>query len=436
MTRPSDPLILSPDETRKEDEFLASPRVPRRMERLIEEYIAKKTGKDWNDPVVLERIREAVVAQKGRYWAKGKKRKIAYGRGYDVFAYLSYHFPVYLIQFELLLHEIVQDGLIPRHLKVLDAGSGPGVVSLAVADYYGRLDTAEAAITAVDRSDENTEAYTALVTPYAEKKGQVAVSTPLLADLRDDPALSGPYDLIVFSNVLNEITGLDAGGKADLVARYAEHLSPEGSVVLIEPAEKEGSTALREVQAALASRGLSVYAPCTPLWGEVCRPDRCWTFATGPDVKPPRLMEALATGEEGYRFRNTDIKYSYAILRKDGLTRVSYRIGKQDKAARLGALASHVDRQIHVRAARMSPDIGDEKRHVVKICDGTTKTPVYAVLPAYARNEGNEALISGKYGEILSIRNAGVRYNKEADTYSIIIGRKTTVTPIGGGNGS
>ncbi|MDD4254641.1 MAG: small ribosomal subunit Rsm22 family protein [Methanofollis sp.] len=436
MTRPSDPLVLSPDETRKEEEFLASPRVPRRMERLIEEYITKKTGKAWNDPVILGRIREAVVTQKGRYWAKGKKRKIAYGRGYDVLAYLSYHFPVYLVQFELLFHEMVQDGLIPRNLRVLDAGSGPGVVSLAIADYYGRLDVAQASITAIDRSDENTEAYTALVHPYGEKKGQVAVSTPLLADLKDKIEVAGPYDLIVFSNVLNEIAGLDTEGKADLVARYAALLSPEGSVILIEPAEKEGSTALREVQAALTSRGLPVYAPCTPLWGEICRPDRCWTFVTGPDVKPPRLMEALATGEEGYRFMNTDIKYSYAILRKDDLTRISYRIGKQDKAARLGSLASHVGRQIHVRAARMSPDIGDEKRHVVKICDGTTKTPVYAVLPVYARTEENEALISGKYGEILSIRNAGVRYNREADTYSIIIGRKTTVTPIGKGCGA
>lgn len=435
MARPSDPLVLSAAETRKEEEFLASPRVPRRMERLIEEYIEKKTGKVWNDPVVLDRIREAVVAQKGQYWARGKKRKPKYGRGYDVLAYLSYHFPVYLVQFEILLHELVQDRLVPGHLRILDAGAGPGVVSLAVVDYYGRLDDAQAEISALDRSDENIEAYTALVPPYAEKKGLVTIAHPLIADLRDTPGLSGTYDLIVFSNVLNEIPDLDAAKKADLVASYAAFLSPEGTVVLIEPAEKEGSTALRQIQAALTSRGFSVYAPCTHLWGEACRPDRCWTFATGPDVKPPRLMEALAGGEEGYRFRNTDIKYSYAILRKDGLTRVSYRIGKQDKAARLGSLPTHVSRQIHLRAAKMSTDIGDEKRHVVKICDGTTQTPVYAVLPAYARNEGNEALISGKYGEILSIRNAGVRYNREADTYSIIIGRKTTVTPIGGRGG-
>lgn len=434
MTRPDAPLHLSPGEEMKQNEFFASPRVPRRLERLIEEYIEKKTGKTWNDPVVLERIRSAVVAQKGGYWARGRRRKISYAKGYDVLAYLAYQFPVYLVQSELLLHGLVADGLIPRTMRVLDAGCGPGVVSLAIADYLGRVKGATARIDAIDISEENIEAYMALVPPAAEKKGLVTVGRPVAGDLLDPPAetLQGPYDLIVFSNVLNEIPGRGPEEKAAMVARFGERLAPDGTILIVEPAEKDASTALREVQRALVDAGLTVYAPCTHLWGEPCRPDRCWTFTTGPEVRPPRLMEALvAAGEEGYRYRNTDIKFSHLVLRKDGFTREAYRIGKNLKAARLGALADHVEKRIHLCAARMSADIGEPGRHVVKICDGTPKKPVYAVLPEYSRNEGNEPLLSGPYGEILIIRNATVRYNREADTYSVIIGRKTTVARAG-----
>ncbi|MDD3621129.1 MAG: methyltransferase [Methanofollis sp.] len=433
MTRPSDLLLLSPEEIKKQEIFFSAPRVPRRLERLIEEYVGKKTGKSWDDKVVLERIRTAVVAQKGRYWARGRERKISYEKGYDVLAYLGYHAPVYLVQTELLLHRLVRGGLLPRHLRVLDVGCGPGVVSAAVVDYFGRLNGPTAEVTGLDLSEENLEAYTAIVGPYAEHKDVVSVNEPVLADLCHPPegALPGPFDLIVFSNVLNELQGLRSEEKADIVAGYVSLLSSEGSILLVEPAEKATSTGLREVQRALVERDLTVYAPCTYLWDTPCQPERCWTFESGPEVRPPRLMEALASSREGYRFKNTDIKVSYAVLRTDGLTHWG-TLARPAKVARLGALSSHVGRQVNLCAARMSGEIGDEKRHVVKVCDGTTKKPVYAVLPGYARNKGNEYLLVAEYGDLLLFRNAKVKYNKGADTYSVIVGKKTKVTPLGG----
>ncbi|TAJ45480.1 small ribosomal subunit Rsm22 family protein [Methanofollis fontis] len=434
MTPPRAAIRLSADDSKKQEEFFASPRVPRRLERLVEEYVAKKTGKAWNDPVVLDRIRSAVVAQKGGYWSRGRGR-ITYTKGYDVLAYLAYQFPVYLVQTEVILHRLAMDRLLPAQMRVLDAGCGPGVVSLAVIDYLARIEGVSASIEAIDLSEEHVEAYLSLVPAYAERKGQVSVARPVRGDLTDPPkgALQGPFDLILFSNVLNELPCTDPADRAAVVARFMDRLSPDGTMVLVEPAERESSTALREVQQHLVSRGYTVYAPCTPLWGEACRPERCWTFAGGPEIRPPRLMEALAAGEEGYRFRNTDIKYSYAIIRRDGRTRERYRIAPTMKVARLSSLADHVGRRINLCTALMSADIGDEKRHVVKICDGTTTKPVYAVMPVYTRNTGNDALLSGEYGGIVVIRNATVRYNAGADTFSVIIGRKTTIEPAGRG---
>ena len=62
-----------------------------------------KTGKDWSDPVILERLRRAIVAQKDDYWKPTNKRSLQYTKGYSVFGYLAYHFPVYFMQTRHLL---------------------------------------------------------------------------------------------------------------------------------------------------------------------------------------------------------------------------------------------------------------------------------------------------------------------------------------------
>ncbi len=90
-------IYLSRREKERVEAFLRSPGVPEEIEGLVEEYIARRTGKPWDDPVVLERIRRAVMFQKDQFWEHGKNRRIRYKRGYSVFAYLAYHFPVYLV---------------------------------------------------------------------------------------------------------------------------------------------------------------------------------------------------------------------------------------------------------------------------------------------------------------------------------------------------
>jgi hypothetical protein len=67
---------------------------------------------------------------------------------------------------------------------------------------------------------------------------------------------------------------------------------------------------------------------------------------------------------------------------------------------------------------------------VFKICDGTAKTPVYAVLPSYHITPENDLINSVPYGSMLELHNVLVRYNKAHDAYNLLVNRNTKVTPV------
>ena len=156
---PSRQMILSEDELKKNEKFFKSAAVSRKLERLIEQYIEKKTGKSWDDTQALEKIRKAIRMQKASYWNESSSRNISYETGYSILGYLAYQFPVYYIQFQHLLYEMAKDGLLKTRMRILDVGSGPGTIPLALIDMYNRLDDHKAEVYSVELFDENIEAY-------------------------------------------------------------------------------------------------------------------------------------------------------------------------------------------------------------------------------------------------------------------------------------
>lgn len=428
---PAGLFTLSRDAKRSDEGFLMHPAIPGRLQELIESYISKKTGKTWDDPVVLDRIRAAIRAQKGEYWDQAGGRPISYGAGYRVFAYLAYQAPVVLVQFEHILHEMAADGLLKGRMRVLDVGSGPGTVPLAITDTWSRLSPGEVKITAIERETENLEAYRSIVPAFASGIPSVRIDDPVQGDLRsiDPESLPREMDLIVFGHVLNELRNFPVEARANLVESISETLAMDGTVVITEPADLENSIALRKLVAELTRRGMNLYAPCTHLWSTACRPDRCWTFREGPAISPTRLMSRLASSEDGYRYLNTDIKFSYAILRKDRRTRERYRIPRSMKALRLSKLQGHLKRRVNVVVAKMSGDLGGHGNHVYKVCDGTPQKPVFAVVPHHHASRGR-ALMDGRYGEILSLENILVRFNPARDAFNLFVDRYTRIEAI------
>ena len=90
----------------------------------------------------------------------------------------------------------------------------------------------------------------------------------------------------------------------------------------------------------------------------------------------------------------------------------------------------HIGKRVNVAGIKMSAELGDTRSHVFKLCDGTAKTQVYAVLPSYHITPENDPITSAPYGSLLELRNVLVRYNKEHDAYNLLVSRNTRVNPV------
>jgi hypothetical protein len=134
-------------------------------------------------------------------------------------------------------------------------------------------------------------------------------------------------------------------------------------------------------------------------------------------------MRKIAAIQEPFRYLNTDMKFSYVILRKDGLTRRSYQA--KGKFMALSNLRKHIGKRVNVAASVMSGNLGNEKTYVLKICDGSSSIPCYAVLPAYHKSDNNKALLETGYGGIIEIFGTLIRENKEFSSFNLLINRNT-----------
>jgi SAM-dependent methyltransferase len=429
---PVQPYAMNAEERKRQDTFFTARSIPDLLAKSIEEYITRKTGKPWDDPVTIERLRRAIVAQKDDYWKPAHKRSLRYTKAYSVIGYLAYHFPVYVMQTEYLLMMLAREGLLKKTMTVLDVGTGPGVVPLAIADFYSRLDDARATVWSLEKSEEHIEAFTYLRNAFVPRGGRVSLKPPVKNDILtiDTTTLPDRIDLLIFSNVLNELPDATIDVRSDIVTRLSERLAPDGSIVIVEPADEENATRMRSLTVELQKKGLSIYAPCSFIWGSTCTAPRCWSFETAPAIRLPRLMETLAHCEDSYRYVNTDIKYSYAILRRDALKRESYRLSDGSRFLRLSKLHLHIGKRVNAAGIKMSGELGDNRSHVYKLCDGTAKTPVYAMLPSYHITPENDLITSAPYGSILELRNVLVRYNREHDAYNLLVSRNTHINGI------
>lgn len=429
------PLHADDSVIRELEKSFKKPQLPARIESLIESYIERNCGKNWHTGNTAQLIRENIVKQKEEYWkGKSKYPKIR------IISYLLYHFPVYFCQYQYLLLELLKNGLLTNKMCILDVGSGPGTITLSTIDFlrkvldaYSKIDMdvkLNIRIDSIERAQENIDCYKELTSLYlsglALRNANITINEPLHASV-ETATPPQDFDLVIFSNMLAEMSAAPME-RADMVKRIASG-SKNPAIIIIEPADLVNSKALRVTQHALVREGFTIYSPCTFIWGIACRGDNCWSFQELGNIKIPGFMRKIAGIEESYRYINTDMKLSSVILRKDGISKHAYRA--KGKFVQLANLKKHVERRVNVVASVMSGNLGDEKTLIFKVCDGTTSTPCYAVLPGYHVSEGNNKLLVAGYGDIVEIHGALIRENRALSSYNLLIMRNTMVTPVG-----
>jgi SAM-dependent methyltransferase len=137
-------------------------------------------------------------------------------------------------------------------LRILDLGSGPGSCGVACAHYFKKLGVKEVELNAVDHS----ATALAALEPFAEAVlgNQYSVKTRIGDAHRADTWPEGPFDIIIAGFVLNEMKSLSQPALVQWVESMKERLTPDGLILILEPALKVTSQRLQKLSDEIAAQ--------------------------------------------------------------------------------------------------------------------------------------------------------------------------------------
>ncbi|WP_138005880.1 small ribosomal subunit Rsm22 family protein [Halalkalirubrum salinum] len=432
----------------------------------LEDLLVDAYGANWHVGDSGDRLRAAIRRLKADYYFGNDVE-------YDAVAahgYAIYHLPDYYAVIGYVLETIAERGLLPKRLRVLDVGAGSGGPALGLADYVGEDVLIEyhaiepsAAAGGLKRLLEetgrnvHTKVHETTIESFSPESIESIDSTDLSektnsiepADREESGAeTDGPFDLILFGNVLSELDD-----PAAAVERSLSWLASEGSLIAFEPADLNTATGLREVERAVAppDGDVTVYAPTLRLWDGMGPSDRGWSFDVRDDLAVPPFQQRLAdgstdgsdhgdklaggdesddTGPEAYI--NTDVQFAYSVLRTDGERRFQVRSNPR-RYARMADMESHVTDRIDLLSVKLSHDLTDgsaDRNALFKIGDGSQKLEHYAVLTR--ETTLNSDLQAAAYGSVLAFENVLVLWNDDEGAYNLVVDDETIVEAIAG----
>ncbi|MCS7313429.1 MAG: methyltransferase domain-containing protein [Acidobacteria bacterium] len=226
-------------------------------------------------------------------YAQDERLLLAYGLFFFPQTFIRIQFP--------LIEAVAWRGWAPpsdRPMRVLDLGAGPGAAGLAVATLLEKVTESSAIeVTALDRAPTALGFFQAIV-------GDLSAYWPRtrwtfrVGDLRDPPTwgvpLDTPWDLIVVSFALGEAFYGQTDTRVYAWLRHVlRYLSPQGLLVITEPALRETSERLERLRDAVARAGWPfIWGPCLhhrpcPLLAEGC----FWCHEVRRWTVPPSLAD-------------------------------------------------------------------------------------------------------------------------------------------------
>ncbi|HEY2369894.1 MAG TPA: small ribosomal subunit Rsm22 family protein [Polyangiaceae bacterium] len=209
---------------------------------------------------------------------------------------------------ECAARELADAELLKLPMRVLDVGAGLGASTwglarlLAKRGLRGTIDVAM-----VDEDEAALQIARAIVRAHPTE-GDVEV--------RVVPETRGPYDVILVGQSLGEIDP-DETKQVAFLSKLLERLTPDGSLVVVEPALRDRTRRLHRVRDALASRGITIFAPC--LHSGACpmlARESDWCHEDVAIDLPPRV--ATIARAAGLRWQG--LTFSYLVLRRDEKT--------------------------------------------------------------------------------------------------------------------
>ena len=409
--------------------------LPERYAFAVEDLLVREYGANWHRGESGDELRDRVRRLKTDYLYENE---VEYDR-VAALGYAIYHLPAYYATVGNVLDDLTENGLLDRTLRVLDVGAGVGGPALGLHDYlpddavvdYHAVEPS-AATDVLDRMLEETGRN------FRTTVHETTAEAFLGLDEGEEPApaADGPFDLVLFGNVLSELAEPVTVANAALDA-----LAPDGSLVAFAPADRNTAIGLRRVERALVAgdgegpgggpgRDAEIYSPALRLWPDAVPSDPGWSFDVAPDLAVPpfqrRLDEATARGEtdEPGEFVNVDVQFAYSVVRPDGKRRVDIE-ASAERCARMAESERHVTDRVNLLAVKLSHDLSEGDNALYRVGDGSQATDHYLVCTR--ETALNRDLREAGYGSVVFVENGLVLWNEDEGAYNVVVDDETVV---------
>jgi RecQ family ATP-dependent DNA helicase len=379
--------------------------------------------------LIEESVQDVLINNYGDGWKNNGERyyscyellrkdfnKEAYSGDVPYF-YSMYYMLINIPKLELVLIQLLRRKKLPKNLKILDVGSGVGTTSIAFLDFFILLsnlcnlysyenfidgftiDSVEASFDNITVFRENINYFINRLSKYT-KTDKFIIKNPIQSDIIDF-STKEKYDLIILSNVLNEIKYED---RKNVLERLSTYINENGEIIIIEPADEKKSKQLNRLKKDITQKTtLKSIAPC----GICDNCNCCWSFRTSNIANADliKYFDGIYSKKNNTKFDlfyNNRLKWSYCILSN---SKVSLNITNLNKLYQ--GKNNNISIQVNI--------IGNKEKNLYRICDG----------------QGNKGVLYSKeelgfysYGDILEIKG----YTIEKDNvYKVIVDENSNI---------
>ena len=377
-------------------------------------------------------------------------RTVDYDRHY--LPYITHYMPKNYAKIQNVLLELLRKDLLPDRMQVLDIGAGPGTSAFAAANFFTHLAETEKElgitrnrkikIISIEKYNNNRDAFR-IMRDWYYSRNQFAQQNIEIADPLDSAAhqdidltstFASQFDLAILSNVLTEMH--DQFDRT--IAKISQLVNPDGTIALIETSDKVGTNKLNRAKETLKSEGMTIYSP-SAIWHPFCEfrdttdYERsgwgCLGSCTLCAIEKPKMQQIRYEGIESSR---KDIKYSFVMMRKDGIHLHGKKPGqdyvKMKELKPMGRTNVRLFKQ-RQKGAWNNPTtakINNQEYSIYYACDGTCgRNSIYLLANTWHSMHINN---NSDDGDILDIRNTLITTGNYSQMTEITADDKASIT--------